>query len=247
MSQQEVYSKQRTAQLTVVKGVTALLIGAVLAISVLGCASGSPSSSTPTMTPTPQVWHMLLRQLAPNCNNPQGVVWYVHSKGTSLSCSGSALAMQQISKYFAEVDLVQVDGSTYSQTKFRVQVQVTFQNPHDIMTMAALLVQTPAAVNAVGGYLFVLSPAGKWYLQNVTATGGTQIVTNGSVSINSSQPVTITVEVRNSMLHCFINNRPVVSYTDNLNPSPGQVGLLVEGPSVGERSSVLYSNFELDG
>jgi len=73
------------------------------------------------------------------------------------------------------------------------------------------------------------------------------LLKNGSVSINSSQPVTITVEVRNSMLQGFINNRSVVSYTDNLNPSPGQIGLLVEGPAAGERSSVLYSNFELDG
>src|SRR5258708_4864618 len=162
MPKHEDYCKQITSRLTKVKGLTAVLIGWVLAITIIGCASGPASSgtSTPTKTSTP-LWHPLLRQSAPNCNNPPGAVWYVHSRGTSVSCTGSSLVMRQIAKYYAEADLVQVNGSTYSQTKFRVQVQVTFQNPQDTMTQAALLVQTPAAVNAVGGYIFVLGPLGQ--------------------------------------------------------------------------------------
>ena len=155
--------------------------------------------------------------------------------------------MRQIAKYYAEADLVQVNGSTYSQTKFRVQVQVTFQNPQDTMTQAALLVQTPAAVNAVGGYIFVLGPLGQWNLQFVTPTGGTQNVASGSVSINSSQLVKMTAEVQSNVFYGFINNQQVVTYKDNLNPLPGQVGLLVEGHPGDLKSSILYSNFELDG
>src|SRR5205823_2434253 len=134
--------------------------------------SSAPASS-PTTAPTSQVWNPLLQQATPNCKNPRGVVWYVHSGGTSLSCTGAGLVMRQKSRYYAEVDLAEVNGSTYNQTLFRV-------------------------------------------------------------------------EVRNNVLRSFINGQLVVSYSDSLNPKPGQVGLLVEGSATAATSSILFSNFQLD-
>ena len=55
------------------------------------------------------------------------------------------------------------------------------------------------------------------------------------------------VEVQHNVLYGFVNNQQVVSYPDNLNPSPGQVGLLVEGqPSAVPSSAIQFSDFELE-
>ncbi|HYT43500.1 MAG TPA: hypothetical protein VEP90_14270, partial [Methylomirabilota bacterium] len=148
----------------------------ILALVALSPLFGQPqdlkptNSVTPSPTPTQTYtiapttkWHPLLKQLAPNCNNPKGVAWYVHLDGTFEKCSGSALLMQRISpQYYADMELTQINGMTYNQTTFRVQVQVIFQNPGDTGTLAGLLVQTPAQLNAVGGFIFTLSSNGEW-------------------------------------------------------------------------------------
>jgi hypothetical protein len=201
-----------------------------------------PSASATMMSTTH--WRTLLKQKAPNCNNPAGTSWSVHKQGTHFSCSSSYLLMQRISPdYYADMELAQVNNDTYNQTSFSVQVQVTFQNPTGTSAQAAVLVQTPAQSNAVGGYLFTLDSMGRWNLQNVIAGTNIPTVKNGQASINPGKPTTMTVIVKDGLLVGYINGQSVVSYNDSLNPSPGQVGLLVMGPE--DSSPILYSNFEL--
>ena len=217
-----------------------------------GQPSGSASTSvlsnapsTPLSVLTATKWHPLLKQLAPNCDNPKGTAWLVHVHGTFVSCSGSYLLMQRISpQYYADMELVQVNNSTYNQAAFRVQVQITFQNPSDTQTVAALLVQTPAQVTAVGGYLFVLNSTGHWQLQDVISGTNIPVVESGSVSINLNKPVLMTIVVKDGLLVGYINGQPVVWFNDDLNPLPGQIGLEVQGPT--PSSPIFYSNFELD-
>lgn len=201
--------------------------------------------SAPLATLTAGKWHPLVKQAAPDCKNPSGTAWFVHSDGTFLRCDGAYSLMQRTSpQYYADMELVQVNNSTYNQTTFRVQVQVTFQNPSDTQTAAAILVQTPAQVNAVGGYLLVLNSTGNWQLQDVITGTNIPVVARGMVSINPNKPVLMTVVVKAGLLVGYINDQVVVWYNDDLNPSPGQVGLEVQGPA--PSSPIFYSNFELD-
>src|ERR1019366_157965 len=125
--------------------------------------SGSTSTTnfTPIPTPTPTKWVSVLKQTAPNCNNPPGVAWYVYSGGTHYTCYSSGGTMQQTtSTAYAEMDLTNVKSGSYTLTHFRVQTRVAFQSPGDTSTWAALLVQTPATHGAPGGYIFTVSPDG---------------------------------------------------------------------------------------
>src|SRR5205823_6553063 len=99
------------------------------------------------LVPSPTSWKPVFRQKVPNCNNLPGGVWLVYSGGTQYSCSPSGGLMRQISSHtYGEIDLTKVKGTYYNQIKFQVTVQVTFQNPGDPSTWAALFVQTPAQV-----------------------------------------------------------------------------------------------------
>ena len=239
--------------------VLSLSLGLILSIAIAIClvlisipiSQASVGSASGKLLPPPIATlaatkrHPLLKQKAPNCNNPNGTSWFVHEYGTYLSCSGLYLLMQRISpNSYADMELVQVNNAVYNQTTFRVQVQVTFQNPTDTGTFAAVLVQTPAQQNAVGGYIFTLNSEGQWQLQDVISGTNIPNVRSGEVSIDPSKPVTIAVGVRDGLLVGYINDQLIVSYNDNLNPLPGQVGLLVEGHS--PSSPIFYSNFELD-
>jgi hypothetical protein len=52
--------------------------------------------------------------------------------------------------------------------------------------------------------------------------------------------------VQSGVLYRYVNGQQVVSWDDNLNPSPGVVRLLVECPNAAPSSYIPYSNFELD-
>ncbi len=231
-----------------------IVVASIIALAIGLFSQSGESATTPVLRNAPSAslstltamkWHPLLKQPAPNCNNPRGTAWFVHVDGTYLTCRGSYLLMQRISpQHYADMELVQVNNHIYNQTAFRVQVQVMFQNPSDTQTAAALLVQTPAQVSAVGGFLLVLNSTGYWQLQNVITGTNIPVVRSGSVTINPNTPVLMTVVVKDGLLVGYINGQAVVWYNDDLNPSPGQVGLEVQGPT--PSSPIFYSNFELD-
>lgn len=233
-----------------------ILLVLLLVLSAVWYLNNGIRSSQPSVGQTSaqsqhfqaQGWTPILQQPVPDCHNPQGVAWYVHRTGTSFSCKNTGLEMQQIAPHpYAEIDLASIHNTSYPQTVFHVQVQVRFQNSGDGSTSAAMLVQTPAPINAVGGYIFVLSPIGRWQLQYVQTQTAVPIVRSGFVSINAHQAVLLSVTVQNNVLQGFINNQQIVSQGDTLNPLPGDVGLLVEGsPTAVPSSLVLFSNFELD-
>lgn len=202
---------------------------------------------TPIPTQTPTKWVPVLKQFAPNCNNPKGVEWYVYSGGTHYFCYNSGVVMQQISSTaYGEMDLTKVNGISYNQTNFRVQVQVAFQNPGDTTTWASLLVQTPAAVGVPGGYIFTLSPDGHWEIQYIVFYKSITIVAQNSVTIVPRQLVKMTVIVQSSELYAFVNDQQVTSNADDLGNVPSDVGLIIERQNAAPSSLVQFSNFELD-
>lgn len=196
-------------------------------------------------------WKPILQQVAPDCNNPSGTVWGVPSYiATSITCTSSGtLIRQATSTRFAEVDLNEVNGTTYDQNTFRLVLQVAFPAPFDGSTLASVILRTP--VNGCGGYIFTLAPSGQWQLQDVVTCTDIPTVASGSVGINSSQPTTITIQGQNGQgqngtLSASINGSTVLSsYGDGPNVLNGEVGLIVERQG-GTSSNVEYSNFELD-
>jgi hypothetical protein len=145
------------------------------------------------------------------------------------------------------VDLEQVQGRPYNQTNFLVKVQITFQNPRDTSTWAAVIVQTPLQRGASGGYVFALNPNGQWQLKNIV-NGRDQPVKQGMANINP-QLVTMTVRVQDHVLSSYINNKQVISYSGdpvNFNASSSEIGLVVERIPAAPSSFVQFSNFELD-
>lgn len=188
--------------------------------------------------------HLLLKQQVPNCNNPPGVSWYVHVHSTYIFCTSSYLIMRDIRPNdAADMELAQVHYQTYNQTIFHVEVQLIFQNPSITSIFAGLLVQTPAQVNVTGGFTLVLSPTGKWELQEVFNGGDIEIIDNGIVKIDLHKPVILAVDVNGGVLVGSINGQQVTEYNDPLSPSPGRVDLEVQG--IG--AEIFFSNFELDG
>jgi hypothetical protein len=156
------------------------------------------------------------------------------------------MVLQQTTRYYAEMDLLKVHGQTYNQVAFRVQVQIIFLQPGDDATSAALVVQTPTAPGAVGGYIFTLNPVGYWSLQEVHSSGELPTMKGGTLTIAKAGKTTMEVEVRNGALNGSINGRQVIfSYPDLLQPSASSVGLTVQ--HIGSSSSrVCFANFELD-
>ncbi len=202
---------------------------------------------TPKPTPTPKPgWKPILQQAAPNCNNPAGTVWGVPSStATSITCTRSGTLMRQAtSTRFAEMDLNAVNGTTYDQNTFRLQVQISFPSPVDSSTMAAIILRTPAT--GCGGFIFTLAPSGHWQLQNVVTCTNIPTVTSGTTSINASQLTSVVIQGQNKALSISINGKTVLpSYGDGSNILNGEVGLLVERPG-GTSSTVQYSNFILE-
>jgi hypothetical protein len=189
----------------------------------------------------------ILQQVAPNCNNPDGVSWNPPLPDTSLNCSNNGLLMEQAgTSYYAELDLLRVHNTTYNQAVFRVNVAVTFPDPHDPATWAALLVQTPQAQGVTGGYILRLNAQGIWELQVVKSGQTIPILQHGSVDIQPSQSTEIQITVNNGILHGSINNQVVVNQTEDLTgiPDPQAVSLIVERTGAAS-SPILFSNFKL--
>jgi len=199
-----------------------------------------------TVPAPPPTWQPLLQEAAPDCNNPAGTTWNL-SQPAIISCSNGGLLMQQTSaSYYAELDLTQAGGGYYSQTNFRVQVDATFMNTSDTSTWAALLVQTPASQGAVGGFIFVLNPAGQWQLQQVITGTYIPIVASGSTSINPGQATNMMIVVQNGTLYGYINSNQVLAFNDSSTVSPALTSLMVERLRAAPSSYVLYTNYELD-
>ncbi len=213
-----------------------------LVVNVLAPPTPVPAPTTPTPT-----WQPLLVEAAPDCNNPAGTSWNPSLPGTVVSCSNGGLLMQQTSaSYYAELDLTQAGGGYYSQTNFRVQVDATFMNTSDNSTWAALLVQTPVPQGAVGGFIFVLNPAGQWQLQQVITGTSIPVVASGTTSINPGQATNITIIVQNATLYGYVNGNQVLAWSDSSTVSPALTSLMVERLRAAPSSNVLYTNYELD-
>ena len=229
-----------------------ILVGSyIFSIAFLGPSSvlvPAPGPSiTPLPTPTPTKWVSILKQPAPNCNNPLGVSWYVYLGGTHYICYSTGGVMQQTtSKVYAEMDLTKVKDASYNQNYFRMQTDIAFQNPGDTSTGAALLVQTPAAAGTPGGYIFAVSPDGHCELQYIETDQTIPVEAQASVNIDSHQLVQMIVIVQDDELYAYVNGQQVFSHTDNLGSSPSDVSLMVERQNAGPSSLIEFSNFELD-
>jgi hypothetical protein len=226
-------------------GYTRLLIPSKSASLTPTPTTTNPTATNATLLPTHM--HPILTQVAPGCDNPKGVVWYIHKDTTNPSCKSSGLVMQQIGTFYAEMDLQKVKNGYYNQTNFFVKVQVTFQNPSDTTTLAAIIVQTPTPVNQVGGLIFTLSSEGNWQLQDVEGPTTIPTVRHGMASnIDPHQSITMEVMVQNDVLEGLINGQLVTSYHDILDPSPGEVGLMLQSSSAPTLTTIQFSTFELD-
>lgn len=206
--------------------------------------SSAPSDNI-SPTPPPPQWTTLLSQPVPACNNPTGTLWNAGST-PQYSCQSNGLLMQRVAgDFLPEMDLDNANGTIYSQTKFLVQTQVTFQNPGDTSTSAALLVQTPQAISNFGGYICAVNPYGQWQLKEVRGAKDMPTILSGTVSLDLAHPTTITVYVLNGNLYFAINGTWVVaSLPDNLNPNPRAVSLMVINDG-GASSAIVFANFEL--
>ncbi len=229
-----------------------ILVGSyILSIAFLGPSSvivPLPGSNvTPLPTSTPTRWVSILKQTAPNCDNPLGVTWYVYSGGTHYICYSTGGVMQQTtSKVYAEMDLTKVKNGSYNQTNFRMQANVAFQSPGDTSTWAALLVQTPATAGTPGGYIFAVSPDGHCELQYIETDQTIPVEAQASVNIDPHRLVQMMVIVQGGELYTYVNGQQVFAHIDNLGASPSDVSLMVERQNAGPSSLIEFSNFELD-
>jgi hypothetical protein len=225
----------------------AVLFGGSFFLTSIPGQSQSNSGSGVTPIPTHGTsWVSILKQATP-CNNPPIAEWYVHSGGTHYTCYSSGGVMEQTtSSYYAEMDLMKVNGSSYNQNNFRVQDDIAFQNPNDPSTLAALTVQSPADISIPGGYIFTLSPSGYCTLQQVVSSQSLPLVGQASVTIDPHQKVHMMVIVQNNVLSAYINGKQVITVADNLSTSPSVIGLMVERERAAPSSLVEFSNFELD-
>jgi hypothetical protein len=246
--------------------VTAISIIAIIVCIVSGVVFASqffpPKNSTPTSTnttfPTPvrTNWQTILTQTTPDCSKSNEAAWYVIPEATHYSCNASGLIMWQEqppspSIYNAEIDLEKVHGRYYDQTKFRLQVQVSFLTPSYPSTFATLGFQTPVKRGVSGGYTLALKPSGECYLQFVPVGSASANLVEGPnfLKINLHQPITMTVVVQNTMLWGYINDKIIFFHnesTDALSTAPLEVGLGVGQLHTLQSSKVQFSNFKLE-
>lgn len=215
--------------------------------STIGVTATATSTATATpagITTATPIFHQILSQPSPVCDNPSGTNWVSpNSSAVSYSCTGSGLLMQQVSStVYAEFDLAQVNGRSYSQYNFRALVKATFKNTGDCSTWAAMTFQSPS--NSAGGYIFGVTPCGQWRLQQVITATTIPVVASGSVG-GISQAV-IAVVVQNGAFTGSINRQQVASFNVGAPGASTETGLLVERDNASPSSQVLFSNFELD-
>lgn len=193
-----------------------------------------------------------IQHLVPLCSNAaDGTEWDTPLTGTILSCphQGQGLLMQQNSSAnYAALELRKVDGKSYQLSTFHMQVDVLFQRPVDPDTWVGLAfsaLQTGDGEN----FELALNAEGIWRL---TIEGvGSSIV--GTLPINLSQPITLTVLVKtvtssssqSTILECLINQQFIASYDVAPDELITLIRLRVEQPDNSVSSPVLYSNFNL--
>jgi hypothetical protein len=203
----------------------------------------------PPPPPPAHQWETAVQEFVPGCYQADNTTWKIDSDPSTVTCTGSGLSMQQTNRQGgAESDLDLINGSTYSQTEFHVQVAVLFQSASsDPHTMVELIVQTPSI--GTGGFTFGLNNTGYWALQSVPTASGqqNQTVDSGSLSsLDLSKPITLEVDVQNNLLTGFINGQQVTQYKDTLNPPSSAVVGLVTDWSNGGSTSVVFRDFKLE-
>ncbi len=201
-----------------VVGFGALICAVVFFVGFLGLRS---------LNPPQHEWKQVVKKFDPGCRDGS---WKIFGDRAAFSCPGNGLLVQQPTKYIgAEIDLENVNGSTYSQTMFKVQVKAKFPSSDgqiigDPSTLAYLIVQTsPGAVG--GGYTFGLNNTGYWELKSV-GTKGNVIKESGSAQIDRSKRIQLEVTVQDNKLTSSINGQQIVEWDDSLNPSSAVVGLV---------------------
>jgi len=189
-------------------------------------------------------WTITLQDYAPgpgcySAGNPTWVIPESMRSGTTIQCPpGQGMVVIPLSTaLLAEIDLDQVNGQIYSQSKLDVQVKVTFEHTGpDPGTLAGLAVQTPQ--HGVGGYFLAITNTGYWELGDSKG----QRKANAGLATPRSIFI-IRMKVQQGTLYGWIDGQQVFTYRDTLNPSPGAIALVVYGrPPL---SSVSFSDFLL--
>lgn len=208
--------------------------------------SGMPFGGSIPLDISVQGWNPVLVQSAPACQSPAGTTWVAPLPSATLAttCGSSGFLMRQMSSNaYAEMDLKAVNNLPYDQTTFRTKVQVTFQDPTDTSTWAAVLVQTPQDPKLAGGYIFGLTAGGHWRLQLIASDSTIANLAEGQVVAAPS--AILTVAVQSGQLVGSINQKPVVQWNDSLGAN-AQLGLLTELDNASPSAWVQYNAFELD-
>lgn len=202
-------------------------------------------TDTPVPPPPPPTWQPVLQQFAPGCNDPGGVAWdfQQNDSGNVFQCTGSGLLMQMGQTYYPEANLSSINGG-YDPNMMQAKVHVHFVNVNNSTyagTDAAIVVQTPPAVNQCGGLLFEVRPNGQWRVQQVNSDCTMPVIYNGQVGASSDYDLAVIVQ--NGQLTGLINGSAVGTWGDNL--SGGVTGLMVVD-FAWPTAQVYYTNYELD-
>ncbi len=204
-----------------------------------GDVSALPTATTDGGAPLT----LLLTQPAPDCNNPSGVIWIAPGGDTTAqTCASNGLVMSQATNVsYAEIDLAEVNGTSYSQSEFDVRTSLQFEAPSDLETSGVLEIQTPAS-QQVGGYFLSLSPSGHWEVQRFSSPYQYMTLASGQVVIDATQSLDLEIRVQQRQATFIINGHVVATIADPL--TDGVVGLMVQKPHA-VSSPVLFSNLSL--
>lgn len=205
---------------------------------------GAPFGPALDLDVTVSGWSVLLRQPAPACDSPIGTTWFNPLPDfTQVASCGSQgyLLAQTATTAYAETDLQETAGQAYDQSTFLVRVKATFENPTDINTYAALIVQTPQDPKQAGGYIFAVTAQGQWRLQAVSSDSKITTVAAGAVAPGNT--VALRLLVQGGTLYGSINDQPVVQWSDSLGDGT-ELGVMVEN-DLTVSSPVAFTEFEL--
>ncbi|MBA3822468.1 MAG: hypothetical protein H0X24_01035 [Ktedonobacterales bacterium] len=200
--------------------------------------------SAPQHNPTWQTW---FSQHRPFCDDGNPWNGDVNHSATDDCSNANGLILSKYQNSSAELDLNHPNGNgNYPMTQFRVTVQGNFLNPSDTSVKAGLLVQTPQNANQYGGYILAIASNGYWELQLVnTGNGSKNVQNNGTIGGFNPGNFTLQVTVDGGTITSIINGQQVDQRGDGLNPSPGALGLMEEGPKP-TSSAILFHDFVLE-
>ena len=188
-------------------------------------------------------WATMIASAGPSCDGVNNTVWKI-ADGLQAAANYRCLSDESLeiapkpAATIAELDLEQVNGGSYSQTRFDVAIQVTFEDSQpDANLLAGLVVQTPQ--HGTGGYILAMNNTGYWELVDNNAN---RRASHGLTT--TATTFTVEVKVEQDYLYCLINGQQVYRYKDTLNSSSTVSGLIVYGykPPL---PAVTFSNFSL--